>query len=277
MIENNTPSQLEKCRRFEQLHQQDDIFLLPNPWDVGSARILQSIGYQALATTSSGFAQTMGRYNGEVSLDEKLVHCRTLAAATSVPIHVDFENGYAEDPAVMALNVKSVIHTGAAGCSIEDYSREGHHLYDFNHAVERIHAAVEMVASFAMPFQLTARAENLLRGVDDLDDTIKRLQAYSKAGANVLYAPGIRSLQDLRRVTEEIDRPLNVLAPAFAEVTVDDFATAGAKRISVGSALSSIAIAPLIRAGKEMLAQGSFFWTEEMANSAEIRRYLGDA
>lgn len=269
-----TPSQAEKCVRFEQLHQQDDVFLIPNPWDIGSARLLQGMGYEALATTSSGFAHTLGRPDGLVTLEEKLQHCRALSEATTIPINADFENGFADDPEGVAINVRRVIHTGIAGCSIEDYDRDRHVIYSISESVERVRAAAEVVASFQMPFQLTARAENLLRGVDDLGDTIKRLHAYAAAGANVLYAPGIRSLHDLQRVTEELDRPFNVLAPLFSDATVQDFATAGAKRISMGGALNWISVAPLIRAGKEMLEQGSFFWTEDLASSGEVRKYL---
>lgn len=270
----NTISQTEKCEQFARLHQQDEVFLIPNPWDTGSARILQGLGFPALATTSSGFAYTLGRNDGEVSLEEKLAHCAELAGNTDIPINTDFENGFSEDPAIVGNNVIKMIETGVAGCSIEDYSRDNHILYDFDLAVERIQAAAEAVASVDMPFQLTARAENLLRGVNDLDDTIRRLQTYSAAGADVLYAPGINSLEQLEQVTNEIDKPFNVLAPFIRGATVAALGDAGAQRISVGSALTWVAINPLIRAGKETLEQGSFNWLSEMASGEEIKKLL---
>ncbi|HIG41089.1 MAG TPA: isocitrate lyase/phosphoenolpyruvate mutase family protein [Gammaproteobacteria bacterium] len=270
------PSQREKCQQFEKLHQAAGAFLIPNPWDAGSARILQGLGFQALATTSAGLAYTFGRTDGEVTLEEKLAHCADLAAITRIPINVDFENGFADQPADVASNVLKLVATGAAGCSVEDFSRDSHHLYDFNLAVERVQAAAEAVNDLDIPFQLTARAENLLRGVNDIDDTINRLKAFEAAGANVLYAPGINSLDQLRMVTSELDRPFNVLAPFFRGATVEQFTEAGAQRISVGAALNSAAINPLLVAGKEMLAQGTFNWMSTMAPGGEVNKLLKD-
>jgi 2-methylisocitrate lyase-like PEP mutase family enzyme len=267
-------SQLEKCERFAVLHKQDSAFVIPNPWDVSSAKILEGLGFQALATSSAALAYTLGRADGEVLLEEKLDHCTRLAQATSIPINVDFENGFADDPKGVSVNVLRVAETGIAGCSIEDFARDTHILYDFNLAVERIQAAVEAVATLAMPFQLTARAENLLRGVDDLDDTIKRLQAFSAAGADVLYAPGLTSLTQLQQVTSEIDRPFNVLAPFFKGISVAEFSAAGAQRISVGSALNSACISPLLSAAKEMIEHGTFSWTAGMASGTEVQALL---
>ena len=268
------PSQKDKCIVFANLHNQDGAFLIPNPWDAGSAKMLQGLGFKALATTSSGYAYTLGRADGEVTLEEKLDHCTQLANATSIPINADFENGFADDPETVAKNVLRVAATGIAGCSIEDFDRDSHTLYGFNVAVERVQAAAEALSSLDMPFQLTARAENLLRGVNDLEDTINRLKAFSKAGANVLYAPGLKSLDQLRQVTDEIDKPFNVLSVFFRNVSVDEFAQAGAKRISVGGALNWIAVNPLLRAGKEMLEQGTFNWTAEMAPNSEVRKLM---
>ena len=264
-----------KCEEFEKLHQQKGAFLIPNPWDTGSARILQGLGFKALATTSAGLAYTLGRADGEVTLDEKLAHCTSLAENTQIPINVDFENGFADAPEEVANNVLKLIATGVAGCSVEDFSRDDLQLYDFNLAVERVQAAVEVVNNLDMPFQLTARAENLLRGVNDIDDTIKRLQAFEAAGANVLYAPGINSLEQLRQVTSELNRPFNVLAPLFRGVTVDEFSEAGAQRISVGAALNRVSISPLLKAGKEMLSQGTFSWTGAMASGVEVEGLMG--
>lgn len=267
-------SQSEKCIRFAELHQRDGAFLIPNPWDVGSARLLEALGFEAIATTSAGLANAIGCADGAVTLEDKLEHCTRLAQATSVPINVDFENGFSEDPSTLSKNVLRVVETGVAGCSIEDFSRDTQTLYDFNLALERVQAAVEAVASLAMPFQLTARAENILRGVDDIDDTIKRLQAFSAAGAHVLYAPGLSTLAQLQQVTAELDKPFNVLAPFFQGVSVVDFAAAGAKRISVGSALNWASINPLLIAGKEMLEQGTFNWMAGMASRKEVNDLL---
>jgi 2-methylisocitrate lyase-like PEP mutase family enzyme len=263
-------SQFEKCVRFAELHQRDGAFLIPNPWDVGSAQLLESLGFEAIATTSAGLAIAIGCADGEVTLQDKLDHCTRLAQATSIPINADFENGFADDPSTVSKNLLRIAETGIAGCSIEDFSRDAHTLYDFNLAVERIQAAVEAVRSLAMPFQLTARAENLLRGVNDIDDTIKRLQAFSAAGADVLYAPGLSSLAQVQQVTAEIDKPFNVLAAFFKDVSVADFSGSGAKRISVGSALSFASINPLLIAGREMLEQGTFNWMAGMASRREI-------
>ena len=264
-----------KCETFAQLHQQPGAFLIPNPWDIGSAKVLQSMGFKALATTSSGLAYTLGRADGEVTLEEKLTHCSALAQNTTIPINADFENGFADDPETVAVNLLKVASTGIAGCSIEDYSRDSHCLYDFSLAVERVQAAAAAVATLKIPFQLTARAENLLRGVDDLDDTIKRLQAFEAAGANVLYAPGIRSLQQLQQVTSAINAPFNVLAPFIPDASVTEFAAAGAKRISIGGALNWAAVAPLLKAGQEMIAQGTFTWTAATASGSEVKKLLG--
>jgi len=268
-------SQKIKCKVFADLHQQDDVFLIPNPWDIGSAKVLQGLGFKALATTSSGLAYTLGRADGEVTLEEKLFHCSELAANTTIPINADFENGFADDPETVAHNVLKVASTGIAGCSIEDFSRDALSLYDFNLAVERVQAAVEAVATLDFPFQLTARAENLLRGINDLDDTIKRLQAFETVGANVLYAPGICSLVELKQVTSELKSPFNVLAPFFRGVSVDDLAEAGAKRVSIGGALNWAAVNPILKAGKEMLEKGTFNWTAEMAPNGEVKKLFG--
>ncbi len=268
------PSQAEKCARFIDLHQRDGAFLIPNPWDVGSARLLEALGFDALATTSAGLANAIGCADGEVTLEDKLEHCARLAEATSIPINVDFENGFADDPSTVAKNVCRIAETGVAGCSVEDFSRDAQTLYDFNLALERVQAAAEAVASLAIPMQLTARAENLLRGVDDLDDTIKRLQAFSKAGAHVLYAPGLNSLAQVRQVTAAIDKPFNVLSVFFQGASVADFAEAGAKRISVGSALNWVSINAVLSAGKEMLEHGTFEWTAGMASRKEVEALL---
>lgn len=267
-------TQKEKCEQFSRLHQEPGAFVMPNPWDAGSAKLLQGMGFKALATTSAGLAYTLGRVDGEVSLQEKLQHCSQLTAATTIPINADFENGFAHVPDKVAANVVAVINTGVAGCSIEDYNPERDTIYDFNLSVERIQAAAEVVRAVELPFMLTARAENLLRDVDDLDDTILRLQAYQAAGAQVLYAPGIASLEQLKRVTDELDHPFNILAPFIPDASVNDFAKAGAKRISVGGALNWAAVNPVLEASTEMLQQGTFSWTSNTARSGAVNKLL---
>jgi len=253
-------SHLQKCENFADLHRADGAFLIPNPYDVGSARVLQALGFPALATTSAGFAQTLGRGDGQVRLEEKFAHCRALAAATEIPVNVDFEDGYAATPEQVATNVTKIAGTGVAGCSIEDFDRERQQLIEFDAAVERLQAAAEAVRQLDLPFMLTARAENLLRGVDDLDDTIRRLQAFERAGADVLYAPGLKTLEQLQQVAAEVSKPINALGVMIRGATVAELADAGAKRISVGSALAYLSLAPVIAAGRELLEKGTFGW-----------------
>lgn len=264
-----------KCAALAALHEGPDAFVIPNPWDTGSARVLEGTGFKALATSSAGLACTLGLNDGDITLQDSLAHCRLLAKATSVPVSCDFEDGFSTDPEIAAHNVQAVAHTGIAGCSVEDWSRDEHRLYDFEHAVERVAAAAEAASSTGAPFQLTARAENLLRGVDNLDDTIRRLQAYADAGAHVLYAPGIRSLADLRTVTAELSRPFNVLASFFPGATVKELAAAGAHRISLGGALNWVAIGALNRAARAMLDKGSFNWLSETGDASDVRQFLG--
>lgn len=257
-------SQQDKCRAFEALHRQADPFVIANPYDVGSARVLERLGFAALATTSAGFAQTLGRADGQVTLDEKLAHCRLLASATTVPINVDFEDGFDDDPKTVAENVLRLAETGVAGCSIEDYARTGHFIFDASLAAERVQAAAEAVTSLGMPFQLTARAEGLLRRSGGIDDVIARLQAFEAAGAHVLYAPGLRQLDEVRQVRAAVGKPLNVLAVMLPGVSVAELAAAGAQRISIGSALAALSMAPVIEAGREMQDAGTFGWLQGM-------------
>lgn len=228
-------NQAQKADTFRRMHEARDAFLLPNPWDGGSARVLEAAGFAALATTSSGFARSLGREDGEVSLDEKLEHCRLLTSVTNIPITADFENGFASTPKEITTNFGRLIEAGVVGGSIEDwYDGE---TYDFDHAVERTAAAAEAAALAPFDFMLTARAEGLLRQTGDLDEIIKRLQAFEAAGADVLYAPGLKTLDEIRTVLGEISKPLNVLLPFLPGVSRDEFATIGVARLSVGGAL----------------------------------------
>ena len=231
----------EKAESFRALHRREGAFIIPNPWDVGSARLLAALGFEALATTSSGFAYSLGRADGEVTLEETLEHCRVLCAATDLPVSADLENGYADDPVTAAKAITLAGNAGVAGGSIEDYGgNDSQSIYDFGLAVERVTAAVEAARALPYAFTLTARAENLLHGRDDLDDTIRRLQAFEVAGADVLYAPGLTTLDQVRAVTDAVKKPVNVLATMLKGATLEQLAEAGAKRISIGGALACV-------------------------------------
>jgi len=239
-----------KAETFQALHAGEP-FVIPNPWDAGSAKVLAKLGFKALATTSSGFAFTLGRRDGEVTLDEVIEHTRTVAAAVEVPVSVDLEHGYGSEPAAAARAVAAAAAAGAAGGSIEDFDPSGR-IYELDHATERVAAA----ADAARDFVLTARAENRIRGNPDLDDTIARLQAYERAGADVLYAPGLATVEEIRTVCEAVGKPVNVLARpdlSFADITA-----AGAQRVSVGGALTWVAAAGLISAAERIRDDGDF-------------------
>ena len=233
-----TDRQRQQAEAFRALHEGDP-FVIPNPWDAGSARVLEVLGFEALATTSSGFAFTLGKLDGEVTLDEVAAHVGALAAATALPVSVDLENGFGAEPEDAARAITSVAEAGAVGGSIEDFDREGF-LYEQGKAVERIEGAVEAARALPFPFTLTARAENHIRGNPDLADTISRLQAYEEAGADVLYAPGLRSADEIRTVCEAVSKPVNVLA--VPSLTVAEITGAGAQRVSVGGALTWVAV-----------------------------------
>lgn len=246
----------DRFEQFKHLHEQDGVFLIPNPWDLGSARMLERKGAKALATTSSGFAITQGKQDGEVTLEEKLAHCSLLADHLQIPVNVDFEDGFADDPESVAENIGRLAETGVAGYSIEDYSRDSGRIFDFQHAVERVQAAGE--AGFRL--LLTARAENLIRGISDLDDTIKRLQAFEAAGADVLYAPGLSTIEQVELVCQSVSRPVNVLGPFLKQCTVQELGQAGAKRISIGGALARAVTSYATRAATHMMEEGRFDW-----------------
>jgi 2-methylisocitrate lyase-like PEP mutase family enzyme len=242
----------QKTAAFRALHEGEP-FVIPNPWDAGSARALESLGFRALATTSSGFAFTLGRRDGETTLDEVAAHVALLDAATDLPVSVDLENGYGPEPEAAVLAVTRVAEAGAAGGSIEDWDAE-RGLYELSHAVERVAAAAE--AAKRLDFVLTARAENHIRENPDLDDTIARLRAYEAAGADVLYAPGLRSVEEVRTVCEAVSKPVNVLARpnlSFAEL-----AESGAQRVSVGGALTWVASRAFVEAATAIRDAGDF-------------------
>jgi 2-methylisocitrate lyase-like PEP mutase family enzyme len=246
------PSQEERGRRFAALHE-GPCFLIPNPWDGGSARVLEALGFEALATTSSAFAFTLGRDDGEVTLDELVEHVSALVAASDLPVSVDLENGFGAAPEHAARAIEAVAAVGAVGGSIEDWEAEAG-IYEMDAAVERIAAAAEVARELPFPFTLTARAENHVRGNPDLDDTIARLRAYEAAGADVLYAPGLADVKEIGAVCAAVDRPVNVLArPALS---VEEIAGAGARRISVGGSLAWAAIEAMAEVATRMREAG---------------------
>ncbi|TXL57970.1 isocitrate lyase/PEP mutase family protein [Aeromicrobium terrae] len=247
-------SQLEKAEAFRALHAGDP-FVFPNPWDAGSARVLQALGFQALATTSSGFAFTLGRPDGHVTLDEVVDHTRSLAEATTIPVAVDLENGFGPSPEDAALAVQRVAEAGAVGGSIEDWDPETG-IYDASLAAERMAAAAEAAWALDFPFTLTGRAENLIRGNPDLDDTIARLQAYEQAGADVVFAPGLTDVAQIRAISEATSVPQSVLA--HAGFTLEEIVSAGAQRVSVGGQLAWAAVGALAKAATDIRDQGSF-------------------
>jgi 2-methylisocitrate lyase-like PEP mutase family enzyme len=268
-----TTAQKEKAETFKALHEREGAFIIPNPWDIGSARLLAGLGFEALATTSAGFANSLGRPDGQVTRDEVIKHCRDLCAATDLPVSADLENCFADPPERAAETVLLGARAGLVGGSVEDYSGDpSNPIYDFGLAVERVHAAAGAARSLGFPFTLTARAENLLRGRHDLDDTIRRLQAFEAAGADVLYAPGLSTLDEVRLVTGALSKPVNVLAPMVKGATAAQLADAGVRRISLGGALARAALTALLRAGTEMRSQGSFEWATDLVSAAVINR-----
>ena len=247
-------SQHEKAATFKALHSGEP-FVIPNPWDAGSAKALASLGFKALATTSSGFAFTLGRPDGGATLDDVVDHVRALDEATDLPVSVDLENGYGPDPEHAANAIARAAEAGAVGGSIEDYDPGGR-IYELAHAAERVAAACEAAQRFDFPFLVTGRAENHIRGVDDLDDTIARLQAYESAGADVLYAPGLRTADQIRLVCEAVGRPVNVLA--HSGLTMSEIVAAGGQRVSVGGALTWVARNAFVAAAERIRDDGDF-------------------
>jgi 2-methylisocitrate lyase-like PEP mutase family enzyme len=268
-------TQMEKAELFRALHERPGAFIIPNPWDAGTAKLLASLGFEALATTSLGLAITLG--SRTVSRTAIIENCRIIASATDLPVNADLENCGADDPTTAAEAIGLAAEAGAVGGSIEDSSGDPRNpIYDFALAVERVHAAVEAARALPFPFMLTARAENLLHGRNDLDDTIRRLQAFEAAGADVLYAPGVRDLDMIRTVLSAINKPFN-LVMGFADptLTVEQLSAAGVKRISVGGAMSRFALAAFLKCAREMKDKGSFTYIREMASIKELRDGFG--
>jgi 2-methylisocitrate lyase-like PEP mutase family enzyme len=261
-------TQIQQAERFLALHHQPEPLLLPNPWDLGSAKLLAWLGFSALATTSGGFAATVGRADGQVTRDEALAHAAAITSATGLPVSADLENGFADHPAGVAETVELAAVAGLAGCSVEDYTRNpADPIYEVSLAADRIAAACEVTASGPIRLVLTARAENYLHGRPDLADTIARLQAYQEAGADVLYAPGLTDLADIRQVVTSLDRPVNVLALPGGPV-ISELASAGVRRVSVGSGFAFAALGALVEAATELRERGTYGF----ASSTEVGR-----
>ncbi len=265
-------SQAEKGRVFRSLHQRERAFIIPNPWDIGTARLLAHLGFEALATTSMGYAFSAGQRDNTVGRDQMLAHISEIASATDLPVSADLENGFGDAPEFVAETIRLAAAAGVVGGSIEDSTgRPDHPIYDKEHAVERIHAAAEVLRALPFPFTLTGRAENYLHGRPDIKDTIARLQAYQEAGADVLYAPGLATQHDIAAVVSCVDRPVNVLMGLQGVLlSLDTLSAIGARRISVGSALSRTALGAFLRAAREMREHGTFTFANDAASSREI-------
>ena len=273
-------TQAQKAEAFQALHARKQAFIIPNPWDIGTARILAKLGFEALATTSAGFAFSSGLRDNEVGRDAMLAHVSEIAAATELPVSADLENGFGDDPKLVAETIRLAAQAGVVGGSIEDsIDRPGEKVYELAFAVDRIRAAVEAKRALPFPFTLTARAENFLVGIPDLKDTIRRLQAYQEAGADVLYAPCISTREEVAAIVGAVDRPVNFLMGTQPQrFTLAELSDMGVRRVSVGSALATTALGAFLRGAREMKDRGSFTYAKESAGFGEISDLLkGDA
>ncbi|MGA2390072.1 MAG: isocitrate lyase/phosphoenolpyruvate mutase family protein [Candidatus Sulfotelmatobacter sp.] len=266
------PSQAEKARTFRTLHERGGAFIIPNPWDVGTARLLAHLGFEALATTSMGYAFSLGRLDNSLNREETLTNASAIASATPLPVSADLENGFGDAPEVVAETISLAAQAGVVGGSIEDATgRAEQPIYEIEEAIDRVRAAVAAARYLSFPFTLTARAENYLHGRPDLKDTIKRLQAYQEAGADVLYAPGLATKEDIAAVVSSVDRPVNVLMGLQGvRLSLDELSAIGVKRVSVGSTLCRTALAAFLSAAKEMREHGTFTFAAEAASPKEI-------
>ena len=275
-MSNSRPTTAEKRQAFRKLHEAS-CFVIPNPWNVGTARYLQGLGFKALATTSAGHAHSLGFPDGGQSVDAVLAHYRELAEATDVPLNADFENGFADDPDGVAANVTRCIATGVAGLSVEDSPKDARPLYELDAAVARIKAARAAVDRAGGDVVFTARAENFIRGVPDLDDVIRRLKAYAAAGADCLYAPGIRTREHIEAVVKAVaPKPVNFLAGWAMEFKVSDIAAMGVRRISVGGSLARAAMHAFIKTATEIANEGKFDGFAGLVSNAELNKFFSE-
>lgn len=265
-------AQAEKGSAFRALHERGGAFIIPNPWDVGTARLLAQLGFEALATTSAGYAFSVGQRDNTIDRGEMITHVGRIVSVTRLPVSADLENGYGDDPETVAETIRLAAATGIVGGSIEDATnRPGDPIYEHQLAVERVAAAVEAARSLRFPFMLTARSENYLVGRPDLADTIKRLQAYQEAGADVLYAPGLTRKDDIDAVVRSVDRPVNVvMGLQGAQMSLAELSEIGVKRVSLGSALSRAALGAFLRAAWEMREHGTFTFANEAVAYRDI-------
>ncbi|MGB7194991.1 MAG: isocitrate lyase/phosphoenolpyruvate mutase family protein [Collimonas pratensis] len=269
-------SQIEKARIFQQLHAREGAFIIPNPWDIGSAKLLTLLGFEALASTSAGYAFSRGLTDGAIGREQMMAHLKELAAATDLPLSADLENGWGDSPGTVAETIRLAAATGIVGGSIEDASGQPDDpIYSLELAVERMRAAVEAARSLDFPFTLTARAENFLVGRADLKDTIERLQAYQDAGADVLYAPGLKSREDIAAVVGALDKPVNVvMGLQGVQLSLQELAQIGVKRVSVGGSLARAALGAFLRAAEEMRDHGTFSYGNEAVGTRQISEML---
>jgi 2-methylisocitrate lyase-like PEP mutase family enzyme len=265
-------TQSEKGRAFRALHQRENAFIIPNPWDLGTARLLAGLGFEALATTSAGHAFSMGREDGSMGRDQTMAHVAAIASATDLPVSADLENGFGDAPECVAETIRLAARAGLVGGSIEDASgRVDPPLYELEQSVDRIRAAAEVVRNLPFPFTLTARAENYLAGRPDLKNAIRRLQAYQEAGADVLYAPGLSDEADIASLVNSVDRPVNVvMGLQGVPWSLAKLSAIGVKRVSLGSALSRAALGAFLRAAKEMAEHGTFTFATDAVSYRDI-------
>jgi 2-methylisocitrate lyase-like PEP mutase family enzyme len=267
-------TQQEKGIIFRGLHHRDTAFIIPNPYDAGTARLLARLGFEALATTSAGYAFSIGQRDNTVGRERMIAHVRDIVAATELPVSADLENGFGDDPATVAETVRLAAEAGLVGCSIEDSTTSAAGpIYDIEHAAERVRAAVEAARALPFQFTLTARAENYLFKRNDLQDTIRRLQAFQQAGADVLYAPGLTSKDDIAAVVRSVDRPVNVvMGLSGAQLSLAELSKIGVKRVSIGSALSRAALGAFLRAAEEMRDHGTFEFAKDAVSFRDISK-----
>lgn len=266
------PTHAEKARTFRELHQRKHAFVIPNPWDIGSARLLAHYGFEALATTSMGYAFSRGQCDGTLNREETLSYAATICGASDLPVSADLENGFGDSPEAAAETIRLAAAAGVVGGSIEDATgRKENPIYEIGLAVDRVRAAMEAARALPFPFTLTARAENYLHGRPDLKDTIKRLQAFQEAGADVLYAPALASRDDIAAVVGSVDRPVNVvMGLRGVQLSVTELSAIGVKRISLGSALYRSALGEFLRAAREIKEQGTFTFAADAAKAADV-------
>ena len=268
-------AQAEKAAAFRALHERPGAFIIPNPWETGTAKVLAALGFEALATTSSGLAQMLGQ-SGGVTRAQVIENCRVIAEATDLPVNADLENCFAHEPEAATEAIRLAAEAGCVGASIEDYSGDRKNpIYDFDLSVARVRAAVRVAHALPVPIMLTARAENLIHDRMDMADTIRRLQAYEAAGADVVYAPGLRNITEVRELVRSVKRPVNVVTGWLdPDITLTQLSDAGAKRISVGGALARHVFASFVKASRAMHDHGSFAFMRDMLPMAEVRKLL---